>query len=146
MSDHEGLLNTFDALNQYLFDGLGRHIVATGWNEQVLHSANNFPVAILVLFATVAGAEPPIIGECGGGRLWLLPVSREDIGPANLDLVAIAESHLHALEGRSNAAGDDTLRWAVHRDDRRGLGESVDLKHRDSKHLKPALGVFAEGS
>ena len=125
---------------QFLFDRLGRDIVAGTENNQVFQPADDAPVARAIHFALVTGMEPTIAQD-SGSFLRPVPIAGEDIGAAHQDLLGFAQSHLDAINRGANAACGDAPR-IVHRTDRRGFSQPVHLQHGHAQHLEKKLRLF----
>ena len=68
------LLGGGEKLGEFVFDWLGRELVAGIEHEQVLNAADDAPVAAAVDFALIAGVEPAVANDfCG--FLWAIPVA-----------------------------------------------------------------------
>src|ERR1700675_3536122 len=86
-------------------------------DKQIFHAADDAPVTALVHLALVAGEEPfslpwpfGAVFEHARRLLGAVPVAREDVGSADLNLAALGQLHLDSGNGRADAAGFDPTR------------------------------------
>ena len=74
------------ALRVDRLDLVGEDVLAAGEHDQLLAAAADVEVAGVVEPAEIARAEEAVGGEGLGGGLGIVPVAREQVGPARLDL------------------------------------------------------------
>src|ERR1700730_3967336 len=106
--------------------------MAGSQNDQVLDPPYDTPVACGVDFSLIAGMKPAVAQRLGG-LLRTVPVTRKNIRPAYQNLLDLAELHLDATDCRPHASGLD-MAWIVHGADRGGLGQPINLEHRNAQH------------
>ncbi len=100
--------------------------------DQILDAARNPPVSGRVHFALIAGMKPSI-AQSLCRFLRAIPVSRKNIRPAH------ARSH-HSRPASSRCPESPAPRARlnlvriIHGTDRGGLGETVNLQHRNAQH------------
>ncbi len=91
--------------------------------------------AVRVELADVAGPEPAVLGERGGGRLGILEVAVEDRVAADEDLAVGVESHVAALDGVADRA-EAVIVGIVDAQRARCLGEPVALDHEHVQRVE----------
>src|ERR1700722_1219282 len=74
-----------------------------------------------------------------------IPVARKYIWAPHNNLIVIAELHLNTRDRWSDTTGHDAG-GIVHRTDSRGLGQSVNLQHRNSQHAEVILRFRSQRS
>jgi hypothetical protein len=79
-----------------VFDFRGIHVEARH-DDQVLGAIDEVQVAVVVGDGNVAGTQPAVVGLGGGGRLVVLPVAGEHVGPAHPDLAGVAVERVLAF-------------------------------------------------
>src|SRR2546429_9808020 len=92
-------------------------------------AADNAPISCLVDLPLVAGVKPTVAQRLGG-FLGTIPIAREDIRAAHDDFVVLSQLHFDSADRRAYAAGLYMLRM-IQGTNRRGLGETINLQHRN---------------
>src|SRR5579862_1928712 len=122
-------------MENFVFNGLGCNVMARPQNDQILEPPDNLPIPFFIDFALVASVEPSIAQHfCR--LLRPIPVSRENIWPADDDLCVFRELHFYAGDrGASTSRNDGRIR-IVHGADSRRLRQSVYLQYGNTEHHK----------
>ena len=107
----------------------GVEVLAAGGDDDVLLAAGDLEEAVVVELADVAGVQPAV-DQRVGGRLGVLPVLPEDIGPPHQDLVVVLGDP--DLDARQRLADRAELEVVERADgaDAGGLGHAPALHHR----------------
>src|ERR1700687_808887 len=129
----------------FVFDGLGRNVVAGGENNQIFDAADDAPISAQVHFALVARMKPAV-AEDAGGFFGAIPVAGENVGAADDDFFVVGDFHLDAGNGLAHAAGLYLDARVVQRADGGGLGEAVGLQDRDAQNKQKLLRFGRERS
>ena len=128
VSKHHGLGDD-GALLDGLFQWLGRHVLATGGDDDVLFATGDRDVSVVVDRRKVSGAQPAIV-EGLGGALGIVLVAEERHAALDLKLVVVSESCADAGAGAANGA--DLVEGLRVDDAGRGrLGHAIALNERD---------------
>ena len=127
-----------------------RHLVALVLDE-LLDAVDEHDVAVVVGAADVAGVQPAVGVDRGGGRLRVVEVAAHDLRPAHADLALLARAELVAAGDVDDPAlgvghrradrPEPVARGIERRDvgDRAGLGHAVALHHRAADALRGGL-------
>ncbi len=67
-------------------------VLSGGSDDQLLLAARDPQIPLVVEFADVAGAEPPVVVEHLGGGVLVVPVAGEDLGTLGEDLAVARRS------------------------------------------------------
>src|SRR5581483_11992915 len=125
----------------FVLNGFVRNVMAGVQDNQILNAANNFPVANRIDLALVASVEPTI-AQNFRGFVRTVPVSGENIRPADNNLAIFGGFHFNSTDGGTNTAGFN-VEGIVHGTDGSGFRKSVNLKHRDAEHHEEKLSFDA---
>src|SRR5215469_7692044 len=95
IADDDNLIRFRQMTGNLVFDRFRGDLVAGAKHDQILDTTHDTPGASGIELALIAGVKPPVAQDFRG-LLWTIPVTREDIGPADHDLIAVGEFHLDA--------------------------------------------------
>ena len=150
VADHHRLAHVRRDLEAVL-DLRRRDVLAAGGDDHVLLAVGDRQEALLVDRADVAGVEPAVGVDGGGGGVGVLVVAGEHGRRAREDLAVLGDPQLDALERLADGA-DPHVVERHQRADRGVLGLAVDLVDRDAQrpevleHLGGDRGGAADGA
>ena len=134
----DDLLRAGKELRDFLFDGLGRNIVAGIEDDEVLDAADDAPIAANVHFALIAGVKPAVAQDARG-FFWAVPIAGKDVRAADYDFFVFADFHFDAVDRRTHVAGARRDTGIVHGADAGRFREAVDLENGNAQHEKEML-------
>jgi len=82
-------------LRDFVFDRLGRNIVARVEDNQIFNATNNAPIAARIYFALISSVKPAV-AQHALGFLRAIPIAGKDMRSANDNLFAIRNFHFNA--------------------------------------------------
>src|SRR5215467_14915363 len=97
VADRNGLRDEARRLERVL-EVLRRDVLPARRDDQILLAVGDLQPAVRVELADVAGAEPAVLRERGGGRIGVLEVPGEDGVAADEDLAVLVDLDLAAVD------------------------------------------------